>query len=99
MEYELMIISISANIFINIHHIFIWISNPNNCLRVVQSRRRFFLIERHVVFAKARFGVPKPCLLRFRLAASVFFFYVVPFLKKRCSCYRKQHVWQMVENI
>ena len=34
----------------------------------------FFLNEDTPFFEKARFGVPKPCLLRFRLAAGVFVF-------------------------
>ena len=51
-------------------------------------RRRFFFVEkRRVFFEKARFGVPKPCLLRFRLAAGTFFFKKRhAYLKKVCFC-------------
>ena len=57
-----------------INNLFIWIGSPKPCLRVVQSRRHFFFEKRFAFFEKARFGVPKPCLLRFRLAAVFCFF-------------------------
>ena len=58
-------------IFVNIWSVLV---TPTHCCYVSGlPQAPFFLFEiRRVFFEKARFGVPKPCLLRFRLAAGSF---------------------------
>ena len=58
--------------------IFIWIGNPNICLRLNRRPLAFLLLKvrkkRRAFFEKAHFGVPKPCFRLNRCPQALFFF-------------------------
>ena len=60
-------------------------------------RRRSCVVEKRCTFfEKARFGVPKPCLRRFKLAASIFCYMILFNVSFYMFCVFCQHVVNIV---